>query len=703
MPNRQPRSSFPVTTGLMVVLALIFGADAALREHIPPPPPNRLVAGGEDYLLAGTRQDIDWRAMGEEALAVARRLERPLLVVISDKSSLFARMADRDAFTDPEVTALLRQAFVCVRIDASQFPEWTSAFLPARRTVLGFDPRFQVWVLDPYGRMVGSALVRAPGHRMAAEFFLPLLRDALLNWREGAVDPDLRGGFGREQREDQEFLHGGDGFWEPDPERHGRWLAVNLDREHGGWPHFGFQPLLPNSFAFLLETGDLDTFRRALDPVLASPVVDWLDGGFFTRATSTDWTLVEFDKFAVQNAEMMALLAKAWRSTGEDLYRKLAVATFDALTGDFLEGGLPAAYRIGDERPDRRSRRSSFPVRELRQILTPAGRESARELLGLRVETNPLMVVRAPDPAAAAGRWLEFEGVLAKLRESRRDVRTSYGGFQQLDAAGTAVARLLETARLLEDPARLDRAAMLFDRLQRFRIGKNDVFHANTPSGRAYQYLGDYLAYADAALQDYLSFGWVGSARDGLLVLLRALNAFAGPANGALLDGRAPRGGLALADVPSANLADDVGESSIARAMRLAQAYGCLFRSLDPQAELAAEGLQLRRMALAIMGRYANAANQLQRRMSGYFRAAQMVREDLFALTTGPDALALAHELGALVPTRLVAPAFGPIRPVTQARGEGVFVVRAGVPEGPMTVSEAAGQLAPSPALGPGE
>lgn len=693
MPRQESHSSYPVTTALMVALAVLFGAGAMLKEFVPPPPLNGLVADGEDYLEAGAHQDVQWRALGPEVFSEARRLDRPVLLVIGDMSSRLAREADRDAFSDPEITAMLRRSFVCVRVDASQYPEWVSAFLPVRRTVLGFDTGFQVWVLDPAGKMVGSAVVRSAGQRMGGAYFLPILRNCLIRLGEGQRDPAVQRQFGSEQSEDLAILHEGDATVVPDIEGHRSWLAEQTDAESGGWPQFGFQALAPNAYGFLLATGDLETLSRSLDPVLRTPVVDWLDGGFFVRSSRPDWQAVEFDKFAVQNAEMMAFLAKAWRITGVDLYRRLAEDTFDSLAGSFVQAGLPAGYRIGDERADGRSRRSSFSVRQVREALAPADRERARTMLGLRVESNPQMAICVPDSSVIRNEPKAFDELLERLRAAKERLKPVYGGVQQLDASGTTVARMIEAARILDDAGRLAMAFRLFDRLYRFRIGPDDVFHANTPSGRSYRYLGDYLAFADAALEDYLAFGRVVSARDGLRVLRRALFIFAGPTNGSILDGQENRGALDVPDVPSDALADDIGESNVAKALRLCQAYSCLFRSLDPTVEFADQGLELRRMALAITSRYAQAANQLHRRMSGFFRAAKAADDDVFAMCTGPDPLSLARQLGSRVPTRLVAPAYGRIRPIIQSRGSGVFIVRDGVPEGPLTVDEAARAL----------
>jgi hypothetical protein len=97
--------------------------------------------------------------------------------------------------------------------------------------------------------------------------------------------------------------------------------------------------------------------------------------------------------------------------------------------------------------------------------------------------------------------------------------------------------------------------------------------------------------------------------------------------------------------------------------------------------------------AKSMVGKLAMAAVTMGTRSAGYYCGAWQVTRDRYAITVGPKALELAHAVAILAPASFVGPAGGPIRPVLQGRGAGVFVFAEGRVEGPMAVDAAAQRL----------
>lgn len=688
MPRSVKRSAYPAVTLLMTALVLMGGAVYVGRRMIPPPEPNRLVSASSDYLLQGANQDIDWWPLSSEAFAEARRLDRPIFLLISAKWSFAGRQADREAFDNQEVVERLRKDFLCIRVDAAEMPEWLSAYLPVRRAIIGFEPSFQVWVLDPRLRVFATALREDPRQKMDYVFMIDRMRQARERWLQIRGKGPTPYNPGNEQREDLTILTRGPVLDRIDFDRH----LLSLQRgvsAFGGFPVNRFQAVRANCWRFLLMMGETEFLRASLDPVLLTPIVDWLDGGFFRLADGEDWKLIEFDKLARQNAEMMALLAKVWTRRQDPLYRHVAEQTYAALAGGFAADGLVRGYRIGDEGEDGRSARDSFPLAFLRggwaeSRFSVSERRWLAENLGLEPRANPRMIPYLPSREVFDHDRARLEGMLEQLREAKEDVPEQFGGDRQLDVNGYVAARILETGRLLASETMIRRGLDLADQLTRFRAGTDEVRHSLRSDAGEHKGLIDYLAYADAALHAYLCTGATRVFQDGLAVLRRGLELYldeVGLPNASTYTGLQP----IPEGIIAPNLCDDIIESSAAMTMRLLFAYGCIERGLD-----ATRPSELLEQARNMMRRLGSAADAMGTRASGYFCAAKQIVQDRCAIVVGRDSVRLSRALSTMATTSVVAPLL--VEPDDGVR-PGIYIVRSSGLEGPLPPDDAARRL----------
>lgn len=698
MPQARRRTVYPAAIALTGVLMLIGIVTTLVRPHLPLDKPNRLLTEPGDYVQAGSHQRIDWYPLGPEAFTQARLRDRPLFVVIGDQWCLAARMADELAFRDSEVVERLNQDFVCVRVDTSIWPAWQGVFLPVTRGDLDFDPGFQIWVLDPRLRLIFSALRNDPNVRTDYRFILQAAKEARATWlRYQELDPDL-GAPGAEQASDLAIMNLA-------PEANPDFVAFNESIRkaialEGGFPERNFQYPRPNAYRYLARMGETQALRASLDPLLRSCLVDWLDGGFFRVASSRDMARVEADQLAVANAEMAWCLALAWTKRRDPLYRELALRTFDTLVDRFSEDGYVRAYRIDQTRLNGRSVRAGFDVAELRagwwtSTFDAADRRWLAEHLGLDPAENPQMVARLVDPEDYLRDPTPYNRMLDRLRKVKHGIEMQYGGERLADVNGFVSARLAQVARVFGDAARVRQASDLFDRLALFRSGADDIVHSDREGLAPKRWLGDYLGYADAALQDYLATGRLASIRKGRAVLMRALELFEDDDTGLIACELDSDLNPAPPDVRGPQIADDTQESSAAALIRILYGYSCLYRSLGVQEDLATDGRYFLDSGTRAVRRLSSAALRLGVRGAGFFWSASALLEDRCAIVVGPDALEVANRLSALAPDSFVAPAFGEIRPVLQGRGHGVYVIEHSVAKGPLTVEEAASRLNP--------
>ena len=747
------RPGFGATTLILIVLTIIGLVAVAIKPLIPPGPPNALSGESSYYLQQGAHQRIAWRTISPD-LAAAAGGGKPIMLVIGTPWSRIARMFDEGVFAEPFIQAFVSHTFVCVRIDGSDNPEWLSAYWRLGRVQDGMIPDFQIWFLDSQGHPYDSVHFGSVGDVPDYDAF----HDRLDKLRDEAEDAPaiVATAEARDLASDLDDVVKSKASAVLGPADCDQFFDVcagvaGADRrrpsKYGGFPNRApdsapVQRLLPNALLYLLLTGadarNVETyyskvavprrpyaaFHEAADPAMGGPIVDWLDGGFFIRSESIDWSRPEFDKTAIQNAELMQVFALAdvllKHAPDDPPYKQIAMAAFDALAGPFMSDGYVQACRVGDEVKGGRSAHSSFAPSLLRDLLgglsvrTSSGASVdaypwARSNLGLRVESNPEMLVSMPDPRLTLGEPQALASVLAALRASADERPVAYAAPAVAEVNGTVAARMLWVARLWNDPERLAKAHALFQRLGSFFVGDFVVHSLHRRNGA--DYLGDYLAYADAALQDYLATGSAKSFQSGLDVLTKARELFEtrgqegvwnvvhnDPKNSPLdsLEGMRSVGGP--------QLADDEGESCTARLIRLANSYGMMLHGGTTSEKSLATSLQMD--AFYATTAFAGAATLWNNRkvipaavpvLAGYYCAAAPVVDERYAehaFVVGPHCLQIAGDLLRLAPTHMVASCLGPVRRDLQRLGPGIYVMgRDERPRGPLTLGEAAAAL----------
>lgn len=671
-------------TVVVLIVLLAFGA-TAVRPLIPSPPRNAIATYPGDFLAQAAPERIEWRPIDPAAFADARRLDRPVLLVIGVAWSQIGREFDSEVLTGPDVQNYLSRNFVCVRIDGDEMPAWISAYLPVSRVGLGIRPRFQVWVLTPDGKLISNIGRKLPESHIDRNQFLQeiiRLRLAYTQMREANSTGPL------ELQQEQDIAQIEAPGTAPLPDFRAVLHSVlgAIDADHGGFPQNGYQDLRPQAWSLLALTGNFRALDRSFVLTLRSPLADLLDGGFYTTARQEDWGSVEFDKSSVQNAETlwaMVLARPFFSGLNQSLFDSFAESTAGSLASEFVtRDGFVAAARIGDEKEDGRSARGSVSPRRLRELFDAHPREVARSGFGLRVETNPQMVPYLHFV------WPEYgEEYLRKLREGRPAARFTSGASMNVN--GTVAARMMEAGRALGRPTWVEFGSSLFNRLDSVRVD-DQVPHDLRVSAQSPATLFDYLAYADAALQDYLSGGRVVSLFSGLAVLQRGLNTFAGPNPGEYRVGLPPSNELIPANSVTPQIVDDSGESATAKVVRLCTAYGRLLLGSKDDSET---GIQLLRTAYATSSLFSDPCTALGIAAAGFACSTAQIADDRYAVAVGPQAQQLADRLFGLRPSRLVVAAYGPVRQDLQSKPAGLYVIRRGEPEGPFTVAEAAARL----------
>ncbi len=674
------KPDFKVATTVVASLTVLGVAARYLARQIPLPPPNRLGAETSEFLRRGAHEIVDWYPYGQEAFSLARRTGKPVFMVVGAPWSRFGRQMDSDVFGHPSTGRYLSRSFVCVRVDGIEHPEWLSAFLPLSRNGLGFVPGFQAWILDPGGHLVDYLGRTQPSPSIDRSLFLESIGETRRHFEDAESRVGTLPQLAQGQLNDIAAIRAPHDRLIPDFSSYAGTLASSYNTTYGGFPERGIQTLQPMAWQFLSLAGRQDVAVASLEPMLLSPMVDWVDGGFFRQSEAVNLRTIDFDKVATQEAEMAYTLALMSAQRHDPLYDRIGKATFDCLNGELLQDGLVEACVIGDEGANGRSRHSSLSPAFVRQNFGDL-KDWAQDNLGLRAGDNPQMV-----PYLVSRKSLDpkLDQVVNILRRTNR-VEVRLAGPGRIDVNGHVAACMLRAASLWNDPMRLREAQALVERLDQFRFG-DKVYPSRAAMTTQDEYLGDPLAYADAQLADFLTSGRAVSLENGLSVLRAALKQYAGPVLGEYDVRLRPAGDNGPVNTSVPEVIDIARESCTAQVIRLCQSYG---RLLEPSPE----GVRLETEAAASMNLFASLLGNLGPDVASYYVASASVMDDGHAFCVGPNAVQQAIELSRRAPYRLVAPALGPVRTDLQRRPAGVYIVRNRKVTGPMSVADAVNAL----------
>jgi uncharacterized protein YyaL (SSP411 family) len=431
----------------------------------------------------------------------------------------------------------------------------------------------------------------------------------------------------------------------------------------GGFPRQGLQELYPLSWLYLVMAGDMESLESSLGRLLLSPMADPIDGGFFRLMNLEDHSLV-LNKISTNNAEMLQTLMITALLSSDPVYEAMARRTFNYLALGIHVDGRMAAYQVEDIPRAARNRRHSLGPRKQRELLDAADREWLASHLQFG-STNPMMLPYAPSAEVLLDP--QYRRLLSKMRQNLPPPKLSGTGYLEVEAH--VAARLLAAARLSGEDAwqelAMQRAAAATEFLSAEGLRRRLDSEGTT------DYLGDYLAFADLKLQEYLLTGNGQSLKSGFTQLVEAEVLFRGERAG---EYPLTRRHL-LPDTHVPEIADNFRESGSARMLRLATHYE---RLLNIQ--------HMRKVRDAVLAKFAFASTAGAAEIGGYMCAALDAMEETYALVAGPNAVRVATALARLAPTRFVAPEIGEVHGMEP----GIHVFREGVRSGPLNMDQAA-------------
>ena len=328
--NRLPA----LTAGLLCALAGML-AEPSFAE-------NRLAETASDYLRDHADNPVDWYPWGQEALERARREDKPIFVSVGYSTCYWCHVAERELYEDPAIAARMNAGFVNIKLDREQRPDLDRVLMQATEALGGGggwpNNVFLTPDLEPF--FAGSYFPPEP--LPGRESFPQILERLSTQWRNDR-EPLIE----RAERI-ADVLRERSGASGIDPARLDPlgWraqavesLGQSFDPLVGGFAPPGQSSRFPQSpkLALLLsavESGD-GAANEMLDQSLAAMSIgalfDHVGGGFHRYTVDPQWQVPHFEKMLLDNAQLIALYARAGKRLGQPWYARVATRSIDYL------------------------------------------------------------------------------------------------------------------------------------------------------------------------------------------------------------------------------------------------------------------------------------------------------------------------------------------------------------------------------------
>jgi uncharacterized protein YyaL (SSP411 family) len=488
-------------------------------------PRNRLATETSPYLRQHADNPVDWYPWGDEALAAARALDKPILLSVGYSACHWCHVMAHESFEDPAIAAVMNRCFINIKVDREERPDIDKIYQLALQFITrrsGGWPLTMFLTPDDQRPFFGGTYF-AKESRQGTPGFGTLLERiaAYYSHHRGEIqaqNAELMRAFAR--FEPQEAAPPSLDDMPLLAARHS--LEQNFDKDYGG---FGAAPKFPQPSSierclrhwYGTSSGaspDLKALFMAtltLTRMAEGGIFDQLGGGFARYSTDRFWMIPHFEKMLYDNGQLLALYAEAHLATGEPLFARVAGETADWLLRDMR--GADGAFCSSLD-ADSEGHEGTFYVwdrTEIRKLLTPTEYTAFAWRFGLDRDANfeGRWHLHAQEPLDRLIDDSEepIEPVLAAARAkliAARSARIAPARDEKILTAWNALAikGLARAGRVLRRPELIDAAMAAVDMI-RATLWRNGRLLATAKDGRAHlaAYLDDYAFLAEALLE----------------------------------------------------------------------------------------------------------------------------------------------------------------------------------------------------------
>jgi uncharacterized protein YyaL (SSP411 family) len=296
--------------------------------------PNKLAQETSPYLLQHSENPVEWYPWGEQALTLARQLDKPILLSIGYSACHWCHVMAHESFEDAEVAAIMNAHFINIKVDREERPDIDQIYQAAHSML---SQRSGGWPLtvfltpnqEPY--FTGTYFPKTPRYQLPG--FADLIPRVAAFYHEKKDDLAVQ----NSQLADALKLT----IPAPSSTLSANEITLKLaftslessfDFEHGG---FGSAPKFPNPADITLllhqaKAGNKQAEAMALQMLSAMAsggIYDQLGGGFCRYSVDERWNIPHFEKMLYDNGQLLFLYCDGWQICKDARYQQIVEET----------------------------------------------------------------------------------------------------------------------------------------------------------------------------------------------------------------------------------------------------------------------------------------------------------------------------------------------------------------------------------------
>src|SRR5437763_15681967 len=99
--------------------------------------PNRLAKETSPYLLQHANNPVDWYPWGDEALAAAKKQDKPIFLSIGYSACHWCHVMEHESFENAAVAEKMNAACINVKVDREERPDLDQVYMQAVQVLTG--------------------------------------------------------------------------------------------------------------------------------------------------------------------------------------------------------------------------------------------------------------------------------------------------------------------------------------------------------------------------------------------------------------------------------------------------------------------------------------------------------------------------------------------------------------------------------------
>lgn len=494
---------------------------------------NVLGEASSPYLLQHQDNPVHWQIWGAEAFAMARELNRPILLSIGYAACHWCHVMAHESFEDPAIAEIMNADFVSIKVDREERPDIDQSYMTALHAMGEQGGWPLTMALTPQGEAFWGGTYFPPTSRFGRPSFTQVLQALARAWREDQASITRSSAAITDALATAASAIPGP---IPRPETLDLVRAAYLRGQDWTQGGFGSAPKFPNIpiYRFLWQesfrTGDAqatDAVELLLARMSQGGIYDHLGGGYARYATDDAWLIPHFEKMLYDNALILDMLALAHARAPNPLYTARARETVEWLTRDMAAEGAFAA----SEDADSEGVEGKFYVWTREEIAEILGDDTeffaSHYPLPAHGNWEERIILERTAPFGAEERLAPLRAKLLAVRAQR--IRPGRDDKILADWNALTIAALARASLVFAEPAWLTLAEAVFDTIL-IAMGQPDgrIAHAMRHGKiSAAGLLEDQAAMLRAALALYQATGKQTRLEQGLRILAATAQNFA--------------------------------------------------------------------------------------------------------------------------------------------------------------------------------